>query len=333
MSVGTHRWTFIGGGSRSLEYLCCAAQIQPLPPMNIFFLRQPLNFCHVLDAITYMGGGTIKQRSLFKRLLGCRRGALFLSTLSLLIAAAHAKRPELDAVYWGTISHNTSEDLIPSYTGQIVVVAKLDGVTVAEHAVPKDDNQYVLKIPMDDGDEPRIPGTVRAHEQIEVFVRNVDLGIEVETNETENSLFGISPEKGDIQTQNLSVDENLSTLGQLQIAFLVWSADGNSDPSDPDGDADGDGVTNFSEFLADTDPLSASSRLQILDFLQQGSIASVQFGPVRLSRNYTLYGSSDLTRWEPITQFRPDRDGESAWLNHVDSGLPYRYYRISVDLE
>lgn len=66
----------------------------------------------------------------------------------------------------------------------------------------------------------------------------------------------------------------------------------------PGSDADGDGESDFDEFLADTDPFDANDKLKITDFSLSGGLADLEWnGSDR--RVYKVLCSEDLTGWTP----------------------------------
>lgn len=273
-------------------------------------------------------------------------GIVAILTLFTLIApAAHAKLPELDAVYYGDVFHNTNQDLIPTFTGEIIVSAELNGVQIASVAVPFGDNAFVLKVPLDDGHVPRLPGTARFGEPIRVFIENTVEQLKFQVNETEITPLSISPVKGDIQNQAFRVDEDLDGSEAPEMdGYAIWKPgfleSGNGfNPLDPFSndalrDNDLDGLTNLEEFLADTDPLSPHSRFEILQVVRGAGVNSIKFGPIRLSRRYYIYagGAPGGPPWLEVGSYAPAADSDFAWFDHL-SEVSALIYKVSVELE
>jgi hypothetical protein len=80
------------------------------------------------------------------------------------------------------------------------------------------------------------------------------------------------------------------------------------------GDNDGDGISNYQEYLADTDPLSTNSRMQIASMSQfpdgepATSLTTTLTWPSSPARLYKIQHSSDLATWTDAAPglFLPD---------------------------
>ena len=110
----------------------------------------------------------------------------------------------------------------------------------------------------------------------------------------------------------------------------TWERANNFDlaVNDASGDADGDGQSNRSEFLAGTNPRGVSDVLRVKQFAQVGGDLSLTF-PTVAGKTYELQCSSDLLEWSSIgSAFSP---GTNA--NYVHSLTPAAgclFYRIRV---
>ena len=265
---------------------------------------------------------------------------------ALTVTCAHAKRPELDAVFWGNLTHNGGSPLRSSFLGEFTVTAWLNDVKIAELALPPsaspDPSRYVLKVTMDDGANPRLPSTARAGERIKVKImkkiQDEDdwLYETYEVNETEAGPgLSLSSTKGAITIQNLSLDEDLGGASPLMARFAVWRAGINFQPDilDPNSDADGDGMSNFAEFLANTDPQSNSSVLRIQQIQRAAGVASIKIGPVKQSRAYTVWSSKTMMpgEWQKVGEFSPPADADFRWHDHVSPEAKL-FYRVEVNV-
>ena len=271
-----------------------------------------------------------------------RSGGAFLIFLALVLSTSQAKRPEVATVYYGNLEHNTSQPLVPSFTGEIVVLAELNGVEIASEAVPLGDNAYFLRVPLDDGTNPRLPGTARFEEQIQIFIANPGQGLKYVVKE---GPFTIPAGRGDLETPNLSVDEDLLGSPSPEMeGYAVWKpgfleSENGFAPLDEFSndtlmDNDGDGLTNIEEFLAGTDPLSPHNRFEILQVLRGDAVSSIKFGPIRLSRLYNIYagGTPGGPPWIGVGSYVPSSDADFAWIDHLTE-IRALIYRVSVELE
>lgn len=97
-------------------------------------------------------------------------------------------------------------------------------------------------------------------------------------------------------------------------------------------DDDGDGQTNLEEYQADTDPLSASSSLEISSILTDGSEVDVTVPDSSASRVYVLEESNDLGQtdaWEDIGVGEPGNGGDLL-LEDPSPASDRRFYRVRV---
>lgn len=253
-------------------------------------------------------------------------------------STAFARLPEPDGVWWGAMTHNNGQALVSSGGSPISVIAKYNGVIVAQNPVPSGSTTYVLKVPLDDGLDPRVPGTVRFGERVRIFLKNTATNVEYEALETRSgpTINGsIVSGRGVVYSLNLNVPENLSTGAALMAAFGVWAQGYPAvNPSTANRDTDGDGMTDFQEFLSDTDPSSAGNSLRILQIARSPGVNSIRFGPLRLGRVYSIYQTATLSNpvWQKIGEVTPNASAFSTWFDHV-SATPPGFYRVEVGIQ
>ncbi|HUJ09339.1 MAG TPA: hypothetical protein VL171_04875 [Verrucomicrobiae bacterium] len=105
-----------------------------------------------------------------------------------------------------------------------------------------------------------------------------------------------------------------------------------NDPLDADRDDDGDGFSNFQEYLAGTDPANAASALKITAINVIGDDYRITFDSAG-DRNYDIESTPTLQppSWEAVTQ---NVAGTGVPIEIVDPGAatnaPFRFYRIRL---
>lgn len=247
------------------------------------------------------------------------------------VVTAFAKLPELDAVFWGTVLHHTNQPLVPDSAGNIVILAKLNGITIAQTSVAPGASQYVLKVPKDDGLSPRLIGTSRAGERVHVFVRSNVLDTEYEAAESVTAGgLSISSVKGDLVLQSLSVSSDLSGGGAMTLP--AWLASYSLPSNSGNLDSDGDGASNAAEFAADTDPKNSAERFKILEVTRSAGSNFIKFGPIRPSRLYTIWCSENLgsSDWSNVGQVTPGVTGDFFLFGHSTPASSSVFYKLQV---
>lgn len=266
------------------------------------------------------------------------RWAVYVAAVTLACGAAFGRLPEPDAVWWGTMTHNNGQALSSSAGSPISVVAKLNGVVVAQNAVPAGSATYVLKVPLDDGIDPRVPGTVRPGERIHIFLRNTASNTEYETlatrtGPTSNGVIGST--RGTVYSLNLTVPENLNTTGALMAAFAVWAQGFPAiNPGLPNRDSYRKGVSDLESFLSGTDPTDPNDRFRILEVARSTGVNSIRYGPLRLGRVYSIYYTPTLDGpvWQRIGGAIPPASVISTWFDHAIP-IPAGFYRVEVGIQ
>ena len=95
-------------------------------------------------------------------------------------------------------------------------------------------------------------------------------------------------------------------------------------------DTDGDGVSDLNEYRADTSPMDATDKLDILDFIR-GSTASTLTWTSRPARLYRIGQSTDLAAWLRSDSFAPDAGDSTTRLTRHDPG-PRRFFKVEAVL-
>lgn len=268
------------------------------------------------------------------------------SVLALLLAVfaapfAHAKLPEPDSIYFGAVTHAGGTPLVATSSGQFAVIARLNGVEIARTSITPGTNKYVLKVPMDDGLEPRLLGTARPSERVRIYAQNTATGVEAEVTEstlTTGNRFILDNQRGVVTSQSLSTSVTLFAPETLAARYASWKSAYapalNPAADDSLLDADSDGFNNLAEFIASTDPTLAGSVLSIREMRVANGVVSLRFGPVALSRRYLLDSTSSLSQpWVEIGTYRFNAAAPDAWVDILKPTTPAFFYRVRVELE
>jgi len=144
-----------------------------------------------------------------------------------------------------------------------------------------------------------------------------------------------TPEPGAAQRLDWSLGEDADADGMpdaweswaLQVAGLDYGADAVA-AFRPDGDADGDGMSNFREYLAGTDPFLATDLFKITSYSKVGTSrrAVVRFTTVP-GRSYRVVMTSALENptWMPVATTR-DPAGATAYETYAGTGREITVY-------
>jgi uncharacterized repeat protein (TIGR03806 family) len=139
----------------------------------------------------------------------------------------------------------------------------------------------------------------------------------------------IDPEGTQVVMDWINSMASRQTYAEWRLAQFGSSS---SPAGDPSADADGDGLSNYNEFLGQTLPLSGNSTLQPL-FSTGSTNLSIQF-PNLLGRRTWVETSTNLTNWTlwdiPGNNGTPSASGSTRTLTAPIDG-PMRYFRLKVE--
>ncbi len=151
------------------------------------------------------------------------------------------------------------------------------------------------------------------------------------------------------QVQTHQVEVFGTNTFNFSLAFTVesglsdweqWCEDNEINPSDPDGDEDEDDVSNWNEFIADTDPNDETDFFHVTGTSPMTPGMQFSFDSKSGRRYYIWYSNNDLLTpaWSNATPSGILGTGDS--LDWTDDGsqtepppeeVPYRFYRIEVE--
>lgn len=105
---------------------------------------------------------------------------------------------------------------------------------------------------------------------------------------------------------------------------------GDNTAADPNGDLDFDKQSNYEEYLADTDPDNALSRL-IVDAVQNSDVWTIQLPLTSSNRVYTLFWRTNLTETTEWTESSQSKTGTGSAISFLFiDGEPMLFFRASV---
>lgn len=111
-----------------------------------------------------------------------------------------------------------------------------------------------------------------------------------------------------------------------------WELAHSLDPAENDGgdDDDLDQVTNFEEYLADTDPQDPNSLLTCEFTVLSPTVGQMRF-PARASRVYSIQGSVriDAANWLTLD---PNVPGQDGWITRTFNLFTLHYFRVRAQL-
>ena len=205
-----------------------------------------------------------------------------------------------------------------------------------------DTNQRVEVI-NDNGEE-----TVRAYVQVSQFGLVNEAAVDVPTA----ALADSTTLRRRNQAQTHQVEIELSNSGEEHLVVLGFDHGEGDLPADPfldyiarffpgetdpaiigrDADPDGDGWTNYEEFLFDSDPTTRTDRDPLATTMQPvGDTFEITFD-TKVGRVYRIKYSTDLTGWNYLPDAEFVGDGNRRTHSDPVETVARRFYRIEVGL-
>jgi hypothetical protein len=268
----------------------------------------------------------------------CLRAGLVVAAATLCSGVALAEIPEPDAVIYGQLKHRFDQALTVAEAGQVSVLAKVNGTVLAEYALPPGASAFLLRIPMDDGIEPRQPNTAKAGDRVRLFIRNNQSQKECESVQSYGAPWILPADRAPLVALDLSVDVN--------VAGVATDTDGDGMPDyweahyglDPFGvsasnDADGDGMSDIAEFVAGTDPKDPESKLLISLAADPAAAGQLRlaFTPAWSDRSYSVQTASSLDgEWTEQQIVRPACSGQCSVTVPLARNAMSQFIRVAA---
>jgi hypothetical protein len=159
---------------------------------------------------------------------------------------------------------------------------------------------YRLHVPMDSGTAPDLyqPTALRPFFQFKLKIQigqTSYLPLEMAGN---FSQFG-HPGQSTHLDLTLGVDSDGDGLPDAWEEELIAILGGTLADIHPDGDSDGDGISNRDEYLAGTYAFDPEDGFRLAITHVNAGVATVEFLAIH-GRNYTLESTADLIQWRPV---------------------------------
>jgi hypothetical protein len=96
-------------------------------------------------------------------------------------------------------------------------------------------------------------------------------------------------------------------------------------------DTDGDGMTDYAEFIAGTNPTNAASRFYFTGEMLQGDNLIQMQWTVVTNRLYQVHVSTNLSSWGPVTAWLQASNNPTLNYTVTNSGGAAHFYRVQVE--
>jgi hypothetical protein len=120
-----------------------------------------------------------------------------------------------------------------------------------------------------------------------------------------------------------------STISYAWLQQYGLPTDGSADYTDPDHD----GMNNWQEWIAGTDPLDAASNLRMLSATNSPGGVVITWSSV-LNRTYSLERATTLAQTSPFSLVASNLPGQSGSITFTDpsaTGPGPFFYRVRVE--
>lgn len=221
----------------------------------------------------------------------------------LLAGVAAAYPPAPHHVLFGQVRNQWGDPLDVSAASVFVIAGGREGVRAAVSPSRQPGVNYTLKVPMDSLTRSDLyqPSALGRTQQ---FVLKVQIGnvtyLPLEMT-TIAPVIG-QPAQSTRIDLTLGVDSDGDGLPDAWEEAIIAMFGGTLASITPNGDADGDGLTNLQEYLAGTLPFDPADGFRLAVTQVDAAGTSLEFMAIR-GRTYAIQYSTNLTHWLP-TQFR-----------------------------
>lgn len=96
-----------------------------------------------------------------------------------------------------------------------------------------------------------------------------------------------------------------------------------------ENDFDGDGMTNYQEYLAGTVPTDANSIFKVEEVVFNGGTAGLKWHAAG-GTAYHVLASADLVTWSEVATVGPGQERKAEWFDNGSNGELRRFYRLEA---
>lgn len=258
--------------------------------------------------------------------------SILATALLFLTSTAYGFPPAPHHTLFGTVRNQWGDPINVSGADVFIQTTNAIGVAVRVTASTAPGVNYEMQVPMDSGRTLDIYQST-AIRQGQPFQLKVKIGaityVPIEMVLTSRALG--QPAGATRLDLTLGVDSDGDGLPDAWEQALIDILGGNLAGITPEGDADGDGISNLHEFLAGTYAFDPNDGFRLaLTGLNAGG-ATLDFFTVR-GRTYRLQGSSDLRQWTPLS-FRVVNGGTAGPLQSDYPASDYRQLRVEIPFQ
>ncbi len=262
-----------------------------------------------------------------------KRGVCTLLLLFAVSATAYAYPPAPYHTIYGLVRDEWGN---PLQVESRIILTTADGTALSTRIVPglAPGINYRLAVPMDAGIAPDLyrPTAQRPFVPFQIEVKiGSQTWLPIEMQGDFRNLGEPAMETRIDLT--LGVDSNGDGLPDAWKDMVIAMAGGGLTREDihPDGDLDGDGMSNYQEYLAGTYAWDFGDRLRLDVIEVKESAAILEFLAID-GRTYRIFGSRNLQDWEPI-RFRVPLSDEPDLYRGSYFAPEVRMIRAEVALE
>jgi hypothetical protein len=220
----------------------------------------------------------------------------------LLVLGVNAFPPAPHHLIYGQVRDEMGEPL--SLTDAQVVLETTNGVvalTSVAHGFEPGVN-YAIQVQMDSGITPDVYKSTALSPQVSFLLKVVISGTVYLPIEMQGNLSQLGEPAGQTRIDlTLGEDSDLDGLPDAWERALIQALGGGLTLADidPNGDRDGDGLTNLEEYHAGTYAFDPSEGFALNLKSVTAGVSTVEFLAVR-GRTYTVVVSGDLKNWDPV---------------------------------